>query len=326
MLPPPIQVKNLRIDPPLLLAPMAGLTHSALRRLLLELGGVGLLTTEMLAARRLPHDNPTISPFLIRHPSEQPLAYQLLLVREEDAVPAVTKAEQLGADIIDLNLGCPAPEIRRLGGGSRLAEEPARVRRLVAAVRRATELPVSAKIRLGEELNQNKLLDFCRMLAGEGIDLLTVHARLRGEPFVRKPRWQWVGLVKERLTIPVVANGGIFSEADAAQCLALSGADGLMIGQAAAITPWIFQELSGHPLTPDKPALYHRFCDLLEESFAPERRLGRLKEFTHYFARNYPFGLRLASAIQSSPDLPEARRRAREFFARNEPDPGRAGF
>lgn len=318
MLPPPIVVKNLRIDPPLLLAPMAGLTHSALRRLLVELGGVGLLATEMLAARRLPHENPALSPYLIRHPSETPLAYQLLLVREEDVTPAVVKAEQLGAEAIDLNLGCPAPEIRRLGGGSRLAEEPARVRRLVAAARRATDLPLSAKIRLGEELDQQKLLGFCRMLEGEGIDLLTVHARLRSEPFVRKPRWQWVGMVKEGLTIPVVANGGIFSATDAAQCLALSGADGLMIGRAAAITPWLFRELAGQPLAPDKPALYHRFCDLLEESFAPERRLGRLKEFTHYFARNYPFGLRLAAAVQSSPDLAEARRRAQDFFARNE--------
>jgi nifR3 family TIM-barrel protein len=321
----PLKLKGLEISPPLLLAPMAGLTHSALRRTILEQGGIGLLSTEMLSAARLPSESPRLSPYLVRSPQETPLSYQLLVCREEEVAPAIAKLHALGAQAIDLNLGCPAPTVRRMGAGSRLMDEPALVRALVAAARKQTDLPLTAKIRLGETLDEEKLRDFCRMLEGEGIDLLNVHARLRGEPFVRKPRWPWVGKVKGWVTIPVIANGGIFSVADAKNCLAQSGADGLMIGRAAAIRPWIFAELAHgvYGLSPEvgevnKPALYLRFIELLEESFLPERRLGRLKEFTHYFAKNYPFGHSLASAVQSSGTLEEAKERACGFFAKNE--------
>lgn len=320
-----IRLRRLTISPPLLLAPMAGLTHTALRRLILELGGVGLLSTEMLAAKRLPSENPRISPWLVRRPEERPLSWQLLVGRLEEVVPAVDKLHALGAEAIDLNLGCPAPTVRRMGAGSRLMEEPATVRALVAAARRATSLPLTAKIRLGEELDEAKLRDFCMMLAGEGIEMLSVHARLRGESFSRRPRWVWVGKVRGWLDIPVVANGGIFSVADAVNCLAESGTDGLMIGRAAAVTPWLFADIArevyglGAPLPGvDRPALFLRFIDLLEESFAPERRLGRLKEFSHYFAGNYAFGHSLASAVQTSATLTEARARAVEFFRRND--------
>ena len=304
---------------------MAGLTHSALRRLILEQGGIGLLSTEMLSASRLPMENPQLSPCLVRSDTEQPLSYQLLVSRVAEVAPAIAKLHALGAEAIDLNLGCPAPTVRRMGAGSRLMEEPAAVQAIVAAARKQTDLPLTAKIRLGETLDEEKLRYFCLMLEGEGIELLSVHARLRGEPFGRKPRWPWVGKVKGWLTIPVVANGGIFTVEDARNCLAQSGADGLMLGRAAAIRPWIFAELAHgvYGLGPEvgavnKLALYLRFIELLEESFLPERRLGRLKEFTHYFAKNYPFGHSLASAVQSSSSLAEARERACAFFAKNE--------
>ncbi|HCC53781.1 MAG TPA: dihydrouridine synthase [Desulfobulbaceae bacterium] len=320
-----ISLRGLEISPPLFLAPMAGLTHSALRRLILELGGIGLLSTEMLSAARLPSENPRLSPYLVRHAQETPLSYQLLVSREAEIAPAITKLHALGAEAIDLNLGCPAPTVRRMGAGSSLMEEPAMVRALVATARRQTDLPLTAKIRLGETLDEDRLRDFCLMLEGEGIDLLSVHARLRGESFVRKPHWPWVGKVKGWLKIPVIANGGIFSLEDAKNCLAQSGADGLMLGRAAAVRPWLFAELA-HSLygvgsevgAVNRPATYLRFIELLEESFLPERRLGRLKEFSHYFAKNYPFGHHLASAVQSSASLNEAREKALVFLAVNE--------
>lgn len=321
-----IRLQQLEITPPLLLAPMAGLTHTALRRLLLELGGVGLLSTEMLAAKRLPSENPRLSPSLVHSSGERPLSWQLLVGRVEEVSPALAKLHGLGADAIDLNLGCPAPMVRRMGAGSSLMEAPATVRALVASARKATSLPLTAKIRLGEELNEEKLRDFCRMLAGEGVEMLSVHARLRGESFSRRPRWAWVGKVKSWVDIPVIANGGIFSVDDARKCLEESGADGLMIGRAAAVSPWIFAAIAREvygaevalPLV-NKPFLYLRFIELLEESFLPERRLGRLKEFSHYFAQNYPFGHTLASAVQASATVAEARQRALEFFQANDP-------
>ncbi len=316
-----------RIWPPLLLAPMAGLTHSALRTTILGFGGIGLLSTEMLSAARLPAENALLSPYLVRTVEERPLTYQLLLTEEKQIPKAFTRLHGLQADAIDLNLGCPAPMVRQAGGGSSLMEQPDLVRRLVATARKQTSLPLTAKIRLGESLDADKLQDFCRMLEGEGIDLLTVHARLRAEPFARPPRWEWVGRVKEWITIPVVANGSIDSVASARSCLRASGADGLMIGRRAAVAPWIFAEIAREVYDLELPAVeirlpmvYRDFAAALTRRFAPERRLGRLKEFTHYFGRNYFFGHHLASGVQGSTSMAVAWERAVRFFRENDPE------
>lgn len=321
-----MQLRGRAVWPPLVLAPMAGLTHSALRTTILGFGGVGLLSTEMLAASRLPAER-TDSPYLVRTPVETPLSYQLLLTEETQISRVFAALHRLKADSVDLNLGCPAPTVRRAGGGSSLMADPERVRRLVASCRRQTELPLTAKIRLGETLDAVQLAEFCRMLAGEGIDLLTVHARLRSEPFTRPPRWSWVGMVKQWVSIPVVANGGIDSPASARQCLAESGADGLMIGRAAARTPWVFatiaREVFDCPL-PEPPVnlvlIYRQMICALIERFQPERRLGRLKEFTHYFAKNYFFGHHLAAKVQASKTFTAACDQALAFFAQQDAD------
>lgn len=304
---------------------MAGLTHSAMRTLLLKFGGVGLLSTEMLSARRLPVENQFISPYLITTLPERPLSYQLFVTKIEEVAPAIDTLHRFGADAIDLNLGCPAPRVRQAGGGSSLMEEVKTVRKIVAVARKHTQKPLSAKIRLGEVLDKNKLQQFCCMLEGEGIDFLTVHARLRKESFCRPPRWEWVQYVKQWLTIPVIANGSIFSVDDARSCLQESGADGLMIGRAAAERPWIFRDIAREVYGVDVPRqqiilpeIYKHFVLALVKRFREERRLGRLKEFTHYFARNYTFGHHLASGVQSSSTIQEAVERAQTFFARND--------
>ncbi len=319
-----IQIRSLQINPPLLLAPMACLTHSALRQIISGFGGVGLLSTEMLSAKRLPAENPSISPFLIRTVMERPLSYQLLISSVRDMAPAINALHKFGADAIDLNMGCPAPTVGKLGAGCMLMEQPEDVRLLVAEARKLTSLPLTAKIRLGIELNEHKLKSFCDILQGGGIDMLTVHGRLKDEPFGRRPRWEWIAKVKEWTRIPVVANGGIFSVQDAEDCLRVSGADGLMLGRGAAIKPWLFAEIArdiyGHKLAEPAvslPAIYGNLIELLNELFSPERRLGRLKEFTHYFAQNYKFGHRLATRVQGSRSMEEATERAAIFFEAN---------
>jgi nifR3 family TIM-barrel protein len=316
-----IQIRNLQISPPLILAPMAGLTHSALRQIVLGFGGVGLLSTEMLAAKRLPSENPRISPYLIRTALEKPLSYQLLISVAREMAPAIEVLHTLKADAIDLNLGCPAPAVGRSGAGISLMERPEDVRSLVAEARKRTTLPLSAKIRLGLELDERKLRDFCTMLQDEGIDMLSVHARLKKESFARRPRWEWVARVKDWLTIPVIANGGIFSVQDAEDCLRVSRADGLMLGRGAVTRPWLFAEIARdvYGCTVAEPdvslqKVYDKFLELITEHFRPERRLGRLKEFTHYFAKNYQFGHLLATRVQSSTSVDEARERAGIFF------------
>ena len=316
-----LHIRGLVIDPPLLLAPMAGLTHSALRQIMQGFGGVGLLSTEMLSAKSLPAENPRVSPYLVRSASEKLLSYQLLTNSAKELAPAIDKLHEMKADAVDLNMGCPAPSVGRIGAGIRLMEQPEEVRRIVSEARRRTSLPLTAKIRIGTDLDDGKLQAFCVMLEEEGVDMLSVHARLKHESFARKPRWESIRRVKERLTIPVIANGGIFSVEDARHCLRVSGADGLMLGRGAAIRPWLFAEISrevfGSPVSePDVclPAVYGRYVDLLCGLFRPEYRLGRLKQFTHYFAQNYQFGHHLASRVQSSASIEAARERATLFF------------
>lgn len=319
-----IQIRNIRLHPPLLLAPMAGLTHSVLRQILAGFGGVGLLSTEMLRAKSLPTENSRISPYLIRTVLEKPLSYQLLVSSYREVAPAIDALHKLQADAIDLNMGCPARSICQSGGGSMLMEQPEDARRIVVEARKGTGLPLTAKIRLGVGLDEQALKDFCTMLEDEGIEMLSVHARLKKESFARRPRWEWIARIKEWLRIPVIANGGIFTVQDAKDCLHVSGADGLMLGRGAVIKPWLFAEIARDLYDcniPEPvvclPTVYGNFIDLINELFRPERRLGRLKKFTHYFARNYKFGHELSSRIQGCSSVHEAGERATIFFENN---------
>ncbi len=320
-----VKVAGREVSPPLWLAPMAGLTHTAFRRLLLELGGVGFFTTEMLSARRLPSDNPLLALSLIRTPQERPIAYQLVTPNASEIPRAVAFVERVGADTVDLNLGCPDPGIRKWGGGSKLMESIDGAREVVRAAREATVLPLTAKIRLGEELNEDYLREFSLMLEGEGVDMLAVHARLRDEGYGRKPRWEWIGKVKEWLNIPVIGNGGIFTVDDAKKCIDMSGCDGLMIGRGAVRSPWLFNEIAREvygvdipPAEVFRPAIYRRFATLLEESFTPDKLLGRLVEFNSYFVKSYPFGHTLEMNVQNAKTYEEALAAAEKFFIRAE--------
>ena len=311
-------ISPLECNPPLALAPMVGLSHSALRILILELGGIGLFFSEMLSVKRLPIENETVSPFLCRTAAESPFFYQIFAGPDQDIVPAVERLHLLNAQGIDLNLGCPAPALRRLGAGS--FTPPDIVCKTVRTLRAATHLPISAKIRLGVQLDEKKLVDFCKMLEQEGIDLLTVHGRLQGEKFCRSPRWDWIAKVKRNVGIPVIANGGIFSVTDARRCLELSGADGLMLGRGAVCKPWLFAKIAKEiynfksTFERSREEIYFRYVELLKERFFPERRLGRLKQFTHYYSSNYKFGHHLATAVQNSATLDEASEKAKCFF------------
>ncbi len=316
-----LRIRDLEVQIPLALAPMVGLSHSALRSLVVQLGGAGLFFTEMLSAKRLPSENEKKSPFLVRDAAEKPLFYQIFTSREIDLDNAVERLTELNAQGIDVNLGCPAPQLKKLGAGLELSRQPGTVRTIIQRLRRQTNLPLSVKIRLGETEDPLKLLESCQFYQDLGVDLITIHARLDGEKFCRKPRWSVLGKVCTKLSIPVIANGGIFNVDDARQCLQQSGADGLMIGRGAAHQPWLFRDIARelYNVPPNNNLqegheVYSRFIALLEERFRPERRLGRLKQFTHYFASNYSFGHLLTSGIQNSLSMNQAVEVATEFF------------
>lgn len=301
---------------------MVGLSHLGLRQIHAELGGTGLFFTEMLAAKRLPHDNPSCSPLLIRAEDEYPLFYQLVVGDPQYLGPALLKIEKLGAHGIDLNLGCPAPFQIRQGAGLALAGDLGKTALILSTIKKHSNLPISAKIRLGKEIDREQLASFCLMLEDHGVDLITVHARLNGEKFCRKPRWQEISYAKKAVSVPIFANGGIFTVEDARQCLKKSGADGLMLGRGAVTRPWLSREIAtevfGHqpsPSTMDRRKLFFLFVKILEENFPCERRLGRIKQFTSYFANSFSFGHQLFRGVQASSSVAEAKDAAAAFFA-----------
>lgn len=312
------------IRSPLALAPMVGLSHSALRTLVAELGGAGLFYTEMLSATRLPGDNPNISPLLIKCDLEKPLFYQLYLSQLSAIDAAVARIEQFGGQGIDLNLGCPAPKLRRQGAGVFLSSDHSRLVEILLALRKRTALPLSVKIRLGENDDKNRFLDYCRMLEGTGVNLITVHARFNKDKFCRKPHWHWVGYAKQAVNIPIFANGGIFSVEDAINCFNVSGADGLMLGRGAVIRPWLFHDVSTvlqkgevEKRVWNKKKIFDRFFELLQQRFERNRQLGRLKQFATLFAESFTFGHSLATAIQRSHSMDDAKGKADQFFEIN---------
>ncbi len=325
-----VKIGPLTIAPPLFLAPMAGLTHSALRQLILDFGGVGLLSTEMLSAARLPSENPAISPYLITTEREHPLSYQLLIYSSKHVVGAVAKIKKLGADIIDINLGCGAPKVIKKGGGRALLKRKDELEKIIKEIKEKTELPITAKIRLGERFDINALSKECDFLQSVGLDAIYLHCRLEKEPFCRPPRWNKLPDIKELLDIdiPIIINGGIFGLKEAKEALEITKADGLMIGRGAAIKPWIFKTISDALFSKQAtskgvsdiylPDVFFRFYGYLEKLFPPERQIGRLKEFTHYFSQNYAFGNRLAMSVQRCKDMNEAKTVAMEFFRKNE--------
>lgn len=316
-----LTINNLVIDTPLSLAPMVGLSHSALRTIVKKLGGVGLLYTEMLSAKRLPSENEKCSPFLVRGRGEAPLFYQIYLGNISELESAVERLVELDAQGIDINLGCPAPQLRKVGAGQFLLRHPDNVIAMCKKLRQLTDLPISVKIRLGATASNSELLSSCLKFQDLGIDLITVHARLDKEKFCRKPRWHILEKVIPYLSVPVFVNGGIFSVEDARNCLEQSGAAGLMIGRGAAIKPWLLKEiavevygLADEIVSISKETIYFDFIKLLEERFPEERRLGRLKQFTHYYSSNYQFGHVFAARIQSSKTMEQAVNRAKDFL------------
>jgi nifR3 family TIM-barrel protein len=321
--PAPLVIGALHIDPPLLLAPMAGLTHAPLRRLPAELGGVGLFYSEMLSARALPHEIPGRSRMLAPVERGRPLCLQLFAAEPEQIAPAVAAGMAWRPEAWDLNFGCPAPEILRQGAGAALARDLGRAWRMAEAMRQAVPGPLIFKIRAEEDAV--RLLEFARMLEAAGADAIVVHGRTAREKLCRPARWAPIAAVAAAVRVPVIGNGDVRSAADAERLLAETGCAGVMIGRAAAERPWVFREIAagwGLPVPPlrlrTRGAVYRRLAKLVREHFDHPRDLYRLREFTGYFAKNYAFGHQFWKGVQNAVDIGAARRLAKDFFARQD--------
>jgi len=265
-----MRIGTVEIPGKLVLAPMAGVTDLAFRTICRELGA-SLTVTEMVSAKALCYQDKKTLPLLEIGEGEHPCAVQLFgsdpVSVEEGAAIALEKS---GADILDFNMGCPVPKIVACGDGSALMKDPEKAARVLeAAVKGAKGTPVTVKFRLGWDKGAINCVEFARMMEQAGAAAVAVHGRTRTQMYSGRANWDYIREVKNAVSIPVIANGDVFSGEEAVHILKYTGADMAMIGRACFGNPWIFQQaaaaLAGEPI-PELPPLAER-CDTAVRQF-----------------------------------------------------------
>jgi len=306
--------------PLLMSAPMAGLTHSAFRRLLGELGGCDVVHTEMLAGMRLLVERPD-SPYLRRRPSDGRVAYQLLLRDPRRLDEIVDRLRPCRPDGLDLNCACPAASVRAVGGGVDLFSDAPRLEAVLRGLRRLWPGLLSVKIRLGRSpvpAWREVLLERLRLFRDVGVDRLTVHPRFGSDRLTRPARHDLLPWVCAEAGMPVVANGDVLGpETLAAHPEHFAACAGVMLGRMAVARPWVFAAWRGGPGygAPDAACAWRRMADAVEEDFPADKAAPRLRQFTGWFARNYRYGHILAGQVRHLGEVGLLRERAEAFFA-----------
>jgi tRNA-dihydrouridine synthase B len=234
-------IGNVRIDPPLALAPMAEVTDTYYRSLIKELGGAGLVVSEFISAEGLTRENARSRQMLAFSEAERPVAIQIYggdPDRMDDAA-AIVEAE--GVDIVDVNMGCPVRKVVNNGAGSALLKDFDRAARVVEKIKRRVKIPVTVKVRKGWE--SDDVLPLLKRFEEIGVAAIAIHGRTRNEAYTGASDWSYIAQVKRELRIPLWGNGDVKAPADALRMLEQTGVDGVMIGRAALHNPFIFRDI-----------------------------------------------------------------------------------
>ena len=229
---------------PVFLAPMAGGTDTAYRIIAHDMG-CPLCYAEMVSSQGIHFRNERTLTMLESEPGERPLAMQIFANTPEMAAEAAKYVEDLGtADILDFNMGCPAPKIVKNGEGSALMRDPDKAYAILSAIRKAVKMPFTVKMRKGWDDEHVNVLEIAKIAEAAGVDAIAVHGRTREQFYSGKADWDIIAEVKKTVKVPVIANGDVRTCQDLQKILDVTGADGVMIGRGAQGNPWIFRQLT----------------------------------------------------------------------------------
>ena len=299
--PAPLRLGPLSIDPPVVLAPMAGVTNPAFRALCARYGG-GLYVSEMITARALVEHNPRTLDMVARAPGEAVHSVQLYGVHPRVMAAAVRRlVDEVGVDHVDLNFGCPAPKVTRRGGGAALPLHPVLFADVVAAaVGAAGRVPVTVKMRIGLDEAHTSAIRAGRLAAEVGASAVALHARTAEQRYSGPARWEVIGELKAALPgLPVLGNGDIWEAADALAMMTATSCDGVVVGRGCLGRPWLFAELAaamaGRPVPP-APLLgtvmevMSTHAEMLCDTLGPERGIRDFRKHTSWYLTGYPVG------------------------------------
>jgi nifR3 family TIM-barrel protein len=280
------------VKPGLVLSPMSGVTTAAFRRLIKRLNGdaVGLLVSEFVSVEGMTRGSQRTLGMLRFFPEERPFSIQIFGYDVERMATAAKMVEDLGADIVDINCGCPAPKVVRKGGGCELMRQPEHLQRIFTAVRRAVKIPLTMKMRSGWDEQSRNAVAIARMAEGEGVQAIAVHGRTRAQLYRGSADWDFVAGVADAVKVPVMGSGDVVDRATAVE-RSKEKITGLFIGRGAIENPFVFREIvSGAPvgLRSDEALqldVIEMYIELLREEFPPKACIGKIKQLVSQMCR-----------------------------------------
>jgi len=304
-----LRIGSLNIENSLIMAPMAGYTNLAFRLLIKRLGA-GLVMTEMVSAMGLSLGQKKTLQYLRSHPDEKPLGVQIFGADAKVMAEAAMAATDAGADLIDINMGCPVRKVVKTGAGAALLKDHKKAAAVVSAVRSASSLPLTVKMRTGWSPQEPRACEVARIMEDCGADGLTLHARFASQGYGVPAQWEWIARVKEGARIPVIGNGDVLEPPHALELKARAGCDGVMIGRGALRNPWIFSQIMSlekgeairRPSLQERKSLIMEHFRLLSETLGDGRAPLAMRSVVLSYTKGLPNSGRFREHITAIKD------------------------